>query len=133
MSTPKCISSYRIIPVPGELIKVLKKFKELYPAGYYIASNSYKPTEPRALRVYFNKLMRLAGIDKKLTPHSLRHTYATSLITAGVDVKTTAALLGHGDTSTTLQIYSHATDESKKKAMTSTVGKQFKSALSILK
>lgn len=130
LSTPKCVSSCRSIPVPSELFKILKKLKDIYPAGYYIGSNSYKPSEPRALTVHYYRLLKSAGIEKRLSPHSLRHTYATNLITSGVDVKTTAALLGHGDTSTTLEIYSHATNESKKKAMTNTIGKQFKSALS---
>lgn len=126
ISTPKCLSSCRAIPVPMELIKILKKFKEIYPPNYYIGSNDFKPTEPRTLRNYYYKLLESVGIDKQLSPHSLRHTYATTLITSGVDIKTAAALLGHGDTGTTLEIYSHATVESKKKAISNTVGKQFK-------
>lgn len=131
ISTPKCTSSRRSIPIPGELFKVLKKFKDLYPSGYYIGSNSFSPVEPRTLRVYYNKLLKKSGIEKQLSPHSLRHTYATMLITSGVDVKTTAALLGHGDTATTLGIYSHATAESKQKAMSSSIGKQFKKMIGI--
>ena len=129
LSTPKCISSCRAIPVPSELLKVLKRLKAIYPAGYYIGTNSYKPIEPRNLRDNYYQLLESAGIDKQLKPHALRHTYATTLITSGVDIKTAAALLGHGDTATTLEIYSHATVESKKKAMVSTIGKQFKRAL----
>ncbi|MDE6072100.1 MAG: site-specific integrase, partial [Muribaculaceae bacterium] len=106
MSTPKCMSSCRSVPVPHELLKVLKKFKEVYPPNYYIGSNTFKPKEPRSLRKYYYELLESVGIDKRLSPHSLRHTYATTLITSGVDIKTTAALLGHGDTSTTLEIYS---------------------------
>ncbi|MDE5976800.1 MAG: site-specific integrase [Muribaculaceae bacterium] len=126
LSSPKCVSSCRAIPVPVELLKILKKFKEIYPPAYYIGTNKFTPVEPRTLRKHYYELLESTGIDKKLSPHSLRHTYATTLITSGVDIKTTAALLGHGDTSTTLEIYSHATVESKKKAMTTTIGKQFK-------
>lgn len=133
LSTPKCLSSTRAIPLPRELLRILKNFKAIYPEKYYIGSNSLKPTEPRTLRTSYYRLLEAAGIDKHLNPHSLRHTYATSLITAGVDVKTTAALLGHGDTSTTLEIYSHATIESKKKAMSGTIGKQFQLAMKSLK
>ncbi|MDE5975327.1 MAG: site-specific integrase, partial [Muribaculaceae bacterium] len=118
ISTPKCLSSCRAIPVPEELLKVLKNFKAIYPPNYYIGSNSFKPTEPRVFRKYYYELLESVGIEKRLSPHSLRHTYATTLITSGVDIKTTAALLGHGDTGTTLEIYSHATVESKKRAMT---------------
>lgn len=130
LSTPKCLSSRRSVPVPGELLKVLRKFKSIYPANYYIATNTFKPSEPRTLRNHYYRLLESVGIEKRFSPHSLRHTYATTLITSGVDIKTTAALLGHGDAATTLEVYSHATVESKKKAMSSTVGKQFKLALS---
>ena len=129
LSIPKCRSSYRAVPVPRELLKVLKNFKAIYPSSYYIGSNKFTPTEPRTLRLHYYQLLESAGIDKRFNPHALRHTYATTLITSGTDIKTTAALLGHGDTSTTLEIYSHATNDSKKKAMTNTVGKQFKLAL----
>ena len=129
LSTPKCLSSRRSIPVPSELLKILKKFKEIYPPDYYIGTNSYKPIEPRTLRKHHYKLLEAAGLEVRLSPHSLRHTYATNLITSGIDVTTTAALLGHGDTSTTLAIYSHATPESKNKAMKNTIGKQFRKIL----
>ncbi len=129
MSPPKCRASYRAVPVPRELLKVLKAFKTIYPGEYYIGSNCKKPMEPRVMRGHYRRLLEDAGIGRWLSPHSLRHTYATNLITTGVDVKTAAALLGHGDTSTTLAIYSHATSESKKKAMTTAIGKQFKNYL----
>ena len=129
LSPPKCKASYRAVPIPRELLKILKNLKAVYPPTYYIGSNRLKPTEPRTLRQSYYKLLKEVGVDRQLTPHCLRHTYATSLITAGVDVTTTAALLGHGDAATTLGIYAHATRESKKKAMTSTIGKRFKSAL----
>lgn len=133
LSTPKCASSRRAIPLPGELLKVLKKLATIFPAKYYIGTNTPKPIEPRNLRTHYYRLLESAGIDKRLSPHSLRHTYATTMMTSGVDIKTTAALLGHGDTATTLEIYSHATVESKKRAMTNTIGKQFKDALAKLK
>lgn len=129
LSTPKCVSSRRSIPLPSELVKILKKFKEIYPPDYYIGSNKFKPREPRTLRECYYQLLESAGVSSRLSPHSLRHTYATNLITSGIDVKTTAALLGHGDTSTTLAIYSHATSESKRNAMSMTVGKQFRKIL----
>ena len=129
LSTPKCVSSCRAIPVPSELLKVLKKFKSVFPEKYYIGTNSYTVIEPRRLRTQYYRLLESLGIDNRLTPHSLRHTYATTLLTSGVDIKTTAALLGHGDAGTTLEVYSHATVESKKKAVTNTIAKQFKQLL----
>jgi site-specific recombinase XerD len=58
------------------------------------------------------KSMRDAFGGKKLTPHKLRHTFATSLFRAGVDIKTTQELLGHASIATT-QIYTHVEDAQK--------------------
>lgn len=59
---------------------------------------------------------RLAGISKHVTFHCARHTYATMMLTLGVDLYTISKLLGHADIQTT-QIYTKLTDDSKKKAV----------------
>ena len=52
----------------------------------------------------------------RIHPHTFRHTCASILLTNGVDVLTVAKMLGHADTSTTLDTYGHAIDEAKRKA-----------------
>ena len=52
-----------------------------------------------------------------ITPHMLRHTYATLLYDAGVDVKSAQEFLGHADIQTTLKIYTHLTEQKKQTAI----------------
>lgn len=126
IGTPKSRSGYRSIPLPKELFKFLKGMKALLPGHYYIGTQRDKPIEPRGLRGQYRDLvLNKVGLDRCLKPHAMRHTFATMLLTAGTDVRTVSELLGHSDATTTLTVYCHATDESKRKAVSSSIGKQF--------
>lgn len=71
-----------------------------------------RPLTPTAIEELVVKYARMAAIGKRISPHSLRHTFATNLLQKGVDLKTVQILLGHSSPSTTL-IYLHSNDERK--------------------
>ena len=77
-----------------------------------------KPPKAQTVRAYLKRVNERANIPKKVTPHKLRHTYATRLLEAGAELVDIQALLGHVDLATT-QIYTHVSND----RMTSIVSK----------
>jgi len=69
-----------------------------------------KAVSPQAARGYLRLMLKKAGIDKKISPHKLRHTYATNLLNAGAELVDIKALLGHESIATT-QIYTNVGQE----------------------
>jgi integrase/recombinase XerD len=69
-----------------------------------------------AFRVRLRRLAAAAGIGRRITPHMLRHTAATQLIEAGVDIRYVQALLGHASIATT-QIYTHVSNQSLRECL----------------
>lgn len=76
----------------------------------------YGPLTTAAMRSRLAKAAAAAGIESRITPHMLRHTAATQLIEAGVDIRYIQRLLGHASLSTT-EIYTHISDQSLKRVV----------------
>ena len=81
-----------------------------------LISKFCKPMSTQAVRNLVEKYTALAGIQKKITPHIFRHSFASLLLEEGVDIKYIQDFLGHSSISTT-QIYLHTTSNQKKKIM----------------
>lgn len=120
---PKSKSGYRDIPITQECRRILLAQKEKVKALKIISkdfadcvflSRKGEPTKNSAYDTSLTKLADKVGI-KRFSMHTLRHTYATRCIEAGMRPKTLQMLLGHSNINITMNLYVHVTDDEKKK------------------
>ena len=84
------------------------------PNDYLFLNNRGDKITSRGVELIVNKILKQGGIEYKISPHTLRHTFATHMLDNGADLKTVQELLGHESLSTT-QIYTHISNERLKK------------------
>ena len=112
----------RLVPIGAHALEAIQKYWNLLrqlPSGtarvFVVEKQRPGPVNPINLARRLKKYLALAGLDPALTPHKLRHSYATHLLDAGADLRSVQELLGHAHLATT-QVYTHVTTERLKKA-----------------
>src|ERR1700689_2472579 len=98
----------RDLPLSPALLETLRAhWRWLKPRTYLFPSRTRhdieQPISDKTVWMACNEAARSAGIRKRVTPHTLRHSWATHLLEAGTDLRTIQVLLGHGDLETTAQ------------------------------
>lgn len=105
----------RIVMLSEKLLSLLREyFKEYKPKVYLFEGQKGEKYSSRSIQQIFNNAVKKVGIKKKVTVHSLRHSFASHLLDNGTDIRFIQELLGHKQLSTT-QIYTHINPVSVKK------------------
>lgn len=136
VTTPKTEESKRTLIISDSLVSMLKQHKKILNQNrlkygeFYKKDNIFNNTKYNFIFIWengiyidpnywthrFSRILKKLNINKKIRWHDLRHTNATLLLSQGIDFKTIQIRLGHADINTTLNIYSHVTEEMQKEA-----------------
>jgi integrase/recombinase XerC len=113
----------REIPIGEPALKAIDYYWRLLPKQpegdcpvFLARSKGIRAVSPRSLQLRLKRYLKVVGLEyEKVTPHKLRHSYATHLLDAGADLRSVQELLGHAHLVTT-QIYTHVSTERLKQA-----------------
>lgn len=126
VGTPKSTTGNRNVPVTSGLIRLLKSWQKeqaaphggnLLPTAFVFSDieTPYAPLRPDRITRWLRRFEQQHGL-KEMSPHDLRHTAASLLLSGGASLKTTQAILGHADASTTLDFYAGVVQDDLREA-----------------
>jgi site-specific recombinase XerD len=113
-------SKERVCPIGVPALEAISKYRAAanVHSGALFINKSRKRMSGRSIWLVLKRYLRHTSIPISISPHKLRHSFATHMLDRGADLRSVQALLGHASLSTT-QIYTHVTTERLKKAYAS--------------
>ena len=111
----------RVVPLAEQAVEAIREYLKhrvkTTSRHLFVSANGGHAIQGRIVNRILNRIIRRAGLeDQGITPHKLRHTFATHLIRNGADVRTVQELLGHADIQTTAR-YLHSDTRTKQSAV----------------
>ncbi len=109
----------RLVPIGEQTLYSIEQYRQSLSneaSSTLFLNNRNRPLSREMIFMIIKRLALEAGITKNISPHTLRHTYATELVTAGIDIRLVQDILGH-DSITTTEIYTHLDTSHKREVI----------------
>lgn len=106
----------RYVPIANTILPMLHNYLSTYKPKFYLIENDihHKKYSAGSIRKFLYRSKETSGIIKNITPHTLRHSYATHLLESGTDIRYIQVLLGHSKPETTM-VYTHVQSDDLRK------------------